>query len=533
MMVVAVGTDAVIIDSGLMFPDDSMPGVDVVIPDVDVILRQGWYIHGIILTHGHEDHIGALPYTLRKISAPIYATGLTMGLIESKLEEFDLLASTVRCVISAEETLELGPFLIDFIPVCHSVADGVGLAIATPAGVIIHSGDFKLDPTPIDGRLCDLDKLAAFARRGVLALLSDSTNVENKGTTLSESMIRPAFECIFRQASGRILIATFSSNIHRIQQVLRLAQEFDRKVVLVGRSMIGNTRIAADRGYLEIPPDILVDIKDIEGLPDEKTVVLSTGSQGEPMSALSLMAFDRHKYLKVKAGDIIVLSSRFIPGNERAINHIINEFCRHGAVVMYEKVSDVHVSGHASEEELRYLIRLVKPRFFIPIHGEYRHLVRHATLARDEGVPSDRALVAQDGDLIELSRESVRIVERLDLGRVFVHGKGVGDIGYEVLRERRSLSETGVVIVALVVNEGSGALVTEPQLYSLGVTFQEVEPDLLEGASRCLHARIQELSPRSQGEWEESKEEIRLAVRRYINRALGRKPLVLTILQFV
>lgn len=533
MMVVAAGSDALIVDSGLMFPDDSMPGVDVVIPDVDVILRRGWHIHGIILTHGHEDHIGALPYTLRKIPVPIYATGLTMGLIESKLEEFDLLASTERFVISAEEPLQLGPFLVDFIPVCHSVADGVGLAINTPAGVIIHSGDFKLDPTPIDGRLCDLEKIAAYARKGVLALLSDSTNVENKGTTLSESMIRPAFECIFREACGRILIATFSSNIHRIQQVLRLAEEFGRKVVLVGRSMIGNTRIAADRGYLEIPPGILVDIKDMESFPDEKVVVLSTGSQGEPMSALSLMAFARHKYLKVKAGDMVVLSSRFIPGNERAINHIINEFCRHGAVVMYEKVSDVHVSGHASEEELRYLIRMVKPRFFIPIHGEYRHLVKHATLAREEGVSLERALVAQDGDLIELSQDSMCIVEHLDLGRVFVHGKGVGDIGYEVLRERRVLSETGVVIVALAVNGGSGALVTEPQLHSLGVTFQEVEPELLEGVRRCVHERILELRPCSQSEWEQSKDEIRLAVRRHINRALGRKPLVLTILQFV
>ncbi len=532
MMVVAFGKDAFIIDSGLMFPDDSMPGVDLVIPDVDVILRRGWNIHGIVLTHGHEDHIGALPYVLRKISAPIFATGLTMGLTEAKLEEFDLLSSTSRHIISPGNYLELGPFLIDFFPVCHSVADGVGLAIRTPVGVILHSGDFKLDPTPIDGRLCDLDKIASYARQGVLLLLSDSTNVESKGTTLSESMIRPAFEGIFKEARGRILVATFSSNIHRIQQVLDLAREFGRKVVLVGRSMVGNTRIASERRYLEIPPGILVDMKDLESYPDEKMVVLSTGSQGEPMSALSLMAFDRHKYLKVKPGDVVVLSSRFIPGNERAINQIINEFCRRGAKVMYEKVSDVHVSGHASEEELRYLIRLVRPRFFIPVHGEYRHLVRHAVLAEEEGVLAGRSLVIQDGDLVDISPETAQVSERVELGRIFVHGKGVGDIGYEVLRERRVLSETGVVVVAFAVNKSSGELVCQPQLHSVGVTFQDVEPELLEGARRVLHELLQELNPRSSLSWEESKEEIRLAVRRHVNRVLGRKPLVLTILQY-
>lgn len=533
MMVVASGTDALIVDSGLMFPDDSMPGVDLVIPDVDVIIGRGWHIHGIVLTHGHEDHIGALPYTLRKIEAPVYATGLTMGLVESKLEELDLLSSTVRHVVRPDELLELGPFVVDFIEVCHSVADGVGLAITTPAGIILHSGDFKLDPTPIDGRLCDLDKISEYATKGVLLLMSDSTNVESKGTTLSESMIRPAFEGIFQEARGRILIATFSSNIHRIQQVLRLAQEFGRKVVLVGRSMIGNARIASERGYLEIPRGTIVDIKDMGSFPDEKLVVMSTGSQGEPMSALSLMAFGRHKYLKVKPGDVVVLSSRFIPGNERAINQIINEFSRQGASVMYEKVSDVHVSGHASEEELRYLIRMVHPRFFIPIHGEYRHLVRHAALAQEEGVPKERVYVAQDGDLMVLSADTAHVAERLELNRVYVHGKGVGDIGHEVLRERRGLAETGVVIVALVVNRDSCVLVAEPQLHSLGVTFQEVEPELWEDLHRALQDLLVKVNPQSCADWEQSKEEIRLAVRRHINRALGRKPLVLTIMQYV
>jgi ribonuclease J len=530
IMVVCVDNDAFIIDSGLMFPDDSMPGVDMVIPDIDVVLHQGWNIHGIVLTHGHEDHIGALPYVLKKVPVPIFATGLTMGLVENKLDEFGLLGTTARNVVSPEKTIDLGPFRIDFFAVCHSVADGVGLAVETPAGILIHSGDFKLDPTPVDGRPCDLDKLAFYAGKNVLALFSDSTNVENKGSTLSESMIRPAFENIFREARQRILIATFSSNIHRIQQVLDISNEFDKKVVLVGRSMIENTRIASERGYLHVPPGLLADIKDLDSYPDEKIVVLSTGSQGEPMSALSLMASDRHKYLKVKPGDVVVFSSRFIPGNEKAINQIINEFSRRGARAMYEKISNVHVSGHASEDELRYMIRLVNPRYFIPIHGEYRHLLRHAGLAIEEGIPEERVLVAQDGDVIDISPERAAIVENLDVGRVFVHGKGVGDVGHGVLRERRVLSEVGVVTVVLAVERESGRLLAGPQLNSLGVTFNEVEPELMERVRTSVTERLTELAPKSFEEWEETREEIRLAVRRKINRILGRKPLVLTVI---
>ena len=530
MMAVALDKDAFIIDAGLMFPDDSMPGVDLVIPDLEPVLRQEWNILGIVLTHGHEDHIGALPYVLKKVSAPVYATYLTMGLVESKLEEFGLLDTTVRFVINTDSVLQLGPFTIDFFAVCHSVADGVGLAVVTPAGVIIHSGDFKLDPTPIDGRLCDLNKISRYSRQKVLVLFSDSTNVEHAGTTLSESMIRPAFEAIFNEVQGRILIATFSSNIHRIQQVMNLAQEFNRKVVLVGRSMVANTKIASERGYLDVPEGILVDIRDMAALSDDRVTVLSTGSQGEPMSALSLMAFDRHKFLKVKPGDVVVLSSRFIPGNEKAINQIINEFCRRGAQVMYDKVCDVHVSGHASEEELRYLIRLVRPRYFIPVHGEYRHLVRHAKIATEEGIPRERVLVAQDGDLIEMSMDHAHIVEQMEAGRIFVHGKGVGDVGHDVLRDRRALSEAGVVTVVVAVEKSSGRMLSGPELYSLGVTYEEVEQELLDQVRLGVQARLEELSPQGLDEWEDSREEIRLSVRRQINRILGRKPLVQTII---
>lgn len=529
MMIMAFGKDAVIIDTGLMFPDESMPGIDIVIPDLEVALRQNWNILGIVLTHGHEDHIGALPYVLKKIPAPVYATGLTMGFVEHKLEEFGLLDSTDRRTISTGEIIELGPFRIDCFAMCHSVADGIGLAINTPIGAVLHSGDFKLDPTPIDGRLCDLEKIAAYSRSKVLALFSDSTNVERKGSTRSESMIRPAFEKIFREASGRILIATFSSNIHRVQQVLNLALEFGRKVVLVGRSMASNAKIASERGYLEIPEGILADMKDMENIPEHKLTILSTGSQGEPMSALSLMAFDKHKYLKVKPGDVVVFSSRFIPGNEKAINYIINEFSRRGARVMYDKISDVHVSGHASEEELRYLIRLVRPNCFIPVHGEYRHLLLHGQIAIQEGVAPERVIVAQDGDVIEVSPNGARIVEQLDAGRVFVHGKGVGDIGHDVLRDRRVLSEVGMVTVVLVIDQQSRVLVG-PELYSRGVTFDEVEPELLEGVRIEIEEKLSYLDPQTPQDWENSKDEIRLAVRRNINRVFGRKPFVQTII---
>ncbi|MGD9817712.1 MAG: ribonuclease J [Desulfomonilaceae bacterium] len=530
MMVISWGRDAFIIDCGLMFPDDSMPGVDFVIPDLDWVLEFDWNILGIIITHAHEDHIGALPFVLKKAPAPIFSTALTMGFIEYKLQEYELLETSERNVISPGQPISIGPFKIECLRMCHSVPDAIGLAIETPEGVIIHSGDFKLDPTPIDGRLCDLEKIGYLGSQGVLVLLSDSTNVENRKETRSESIIKPAFEEIFKTSPGRILIATFSSNIHRIQQALSLAKVFRRKVALVGRSMVSNVKIASELGYLDIPSDTLVDMKDIDDIAEDQLAILSTGSQGEPMSALALMASSRHKYLKVKEGDTIIFSSRFIPGNEKAINQLINGFCRLGANVMYEKIADVHVSGHASENELRSLLRLAKPRYFIPVHGEYRHLQRHARIAVEEGVDKENVMVAQNGDLIRISRDGIELETVFDIGRVFVHGKGVGDIGHDVLKERRTLSEVGIVIATIVVSEETGAMVKEPQLHSRGVTFQDVETELLEGARNAVIERLKELAPKTMPDWEVAREEVRLAVRRHVNRTLGRKPLVQTII---
>ncbi|MGC8602883.1 MAG: ribonuclease J [Desulfomonilaceae bacterium] len=524
---------AFIVDAGLMFPDDSMPGIDYVIPDVDVITRLNQNILGIAITHAHEDHIGALPYLLKKVNAPIYATSLTMGFIENKFDEFDLLTSTNRIVISPDTPIQLGPFILDFFAMCHSVPDAVGIMVQTPIGKLIFSGDFKIDPNPVDGRLCDFEKLKKYADSGVLALFSDSTNVEFPGRTRSESVLMQSFEEIFATANGRVLIATFASNIHRLQQALIVAKKFDRKAALVGRSMAANARIASDRGYLQIPDDILVDIKDLENIPDNQVTVLSTGSQGEPMSALALMASERHKYLKVKQGDTVIFSSRFIPGNEKAINSMINDLARRGANVMYDKIADVHVSGHGREEELRELLKLVQPQYFVPIHGEYRHLLRHAQLAICEGIPKHNVMVATDGDVIQISKDSIGVTEQIDVGRIFVHGKGVGDIGRDVLKDRRNISEVGLITIVFVVSIHDGRILSGPELSSIGVTYEEIEPELMGGIRSAIMERISDLNPNSSKDWDIVRDEVRLLARRFVNRLLGRKPIVQTIIMEV
>lgn len=521
---------AFVIDAGLMFPDESMPGIDYVIPDLDVLTRLEQNILGIVITHAHEDHIGALPYLLKKVNAPVYATSLTMGFIENKFDEFGLLNSTNRIVVSPDTPIHLGPFLLDFIAMCHSVPDAVGVMVQTSIGKLIFTGDFKIDPNPIDGKHCDLKKLKEFGDAGVLALFSDSTNVEFPGRTKSESSLTRSFEEIFAKASGRILIATFASNIHRLQQALTIAERYNRRAALVGRSMAANARIAAERGYLRIPDNILVDMKDLETIPDDQVTVLSTGSQGEPMSALALMASERHKYLKVKEGDTVIFSSRFIPGNEKAINSMINELSRRGANVMYEKIADVHVSGHGREEELRTMLKIVRPQYFVPVHGEYRHLLRHAQLALTEGVIKDNVVVATNGDVIEISREGIGITEQIDVGRIFVHGKGVGDIGRDVLRDRRTISEVGLITVVFVVSSHDNRILSGPELNSIGVTYDEIEPELMVGIRSAILDRIASLYPSTTPDWETVREEVRLLARRFVNRLLGRKPVVQTII---
>ena len=398
MMVVEHGPDLLVIDAGLMFPDDYMPGVDLVIPDFTYLKENEDKVRGIILTHGHEDHIGAVPFFLRHFSVPVFGTGFTLGLLEEKLKEHYLINKADLRRIRPGDVTRLGPFSVEYIRVNHSIVDGVGLAIETPEGILLHSGDFRIDPTPVDAQFTDLIRFAHFGGKGVLAFFSDSTNAEKEGYTLSEKDVKKTLEDLFQTSRGRLIVASFASNITRIQQVVSLADKFHRKVVFNGKSMITNVGIAREQGFIHLPEDIEINENQISQLPDEKLVVITTGSQGEPMSALTRMAERRHKGIKIKGGDTIILSSRFIPGNEKAITSVINRLYRLGADVVYEKVSDIHTSGHAKREELKCMLSLVKPRYFVPIHGEYRHMVKHAQIALEMGMADDRVLIAQDGE---------------------------------------------------------------------------------------------------------------------------------------
>src|SRR5512137_1081612 len=441
MMLFEYGNDLIIVDCGLMFPEPHMLGIDLVIPDITCLLHRKESIRGIFLTHGHEDHIGALPYILREINPPIYGTALTLGFVSEKLKEFDLDDTVSLVRVKPRERVAAGCFSIEFIRVAHSIVDGCAFAIHTPEGVVIHTGDFKIDHTPVDGELTDLATFARYGEQGVLALLSDSTNVEREGYTLSERLVGEAFHDIFPKCPERIIVAAFSSNIHRVQQVVEAAARSGRKVLLNGRSMIANVRIARELGYLRIPDEILIDLKELPRLPKEEVCMITTGSQGEPMSALTRIAMDDHKQIKLERGDTVILSSRFIPGNEKTISDLINHLYRRGAEVFHEKVSEVHVSGHASQEELKLMLNLVRPRFFIPVHGEYRHLVKHAQLAERVGISRERCILAVNGEVVEFSGERCSITGSVESGRVFVDGKGIGDVGDVVLKDRRHLSE--------------------------------------------------------------------------------------------
>jgi len=530
MMVMEYGDYSIIIDCGLMFPEDYMLGIDLVIPDIGYLRKTRSKVKAFIITHGHEDHTGALPFVLREINVPIYATALTLGLIGEKLREFGLDKETEFITVRPRDRVSIGPFDIEFIRVSHSIVDGVGLGITTPVGVIVHTGDFKFDQTPVDGEVLDYARFSEYGERGVLALLSDSTNVEKEGYTLSEREIGNTFDEIFRTSPGRIIVAAFSSNIHRIQQVLDTADRFGRKVILNGKSMIANVRIARELGYLRVPEGLIVELTDMERLPPQRVVLLTTGSQGEPMSALTRIAMDDHKQIKVMKGDTVVLSSKFIPGHEKAITTMMNHLFRRGAEVIYEKTSEVHVSGHASQEELKIMLNITKPRYFVPIHGEYRHLVKHSQLAQRIGIPGENIILAEDGDVVELDSGGARIVERVPVGKVFVDGKGVGDVRDMVLKDRLHLSSDGMVVAIMALNERTGEMVYGPDIVTRGVVFEEESEALLSEAKRIVLETLEGINIEARGEWTEVKEEIRRALRRFFNRALERRPVILPII---
>ena len=530
MMVMEYADSIIIIDCGLMFPEDYMLGIDIVIPDITYLRKNKEKVKAFIITHGHEDHTGALPFVLRELKAPVYGTPLTIGLIKEKLEEFKLDRETEFKTVKPRDKVSVGPFEIEFIRVSHSIADGAGLAIKTPVGVVIHTGDFKLDQTPVDGEILDYARFSEYGENGVLLLLSDSTNVEKEGYTVSEKEVGVTFEEIFRKSSGRIIVAAFSSNIHRIQQVLDVADNFGRKVTLNGRSMVANVRIAQELGYLKVPDGLIVDLKELDNLPPQRAVLLTTGSQGEPMSALTRMALDDHKQIRVRRGDTVILSSKFIPGHEKAISNMMNHLYRRGAEVIYEKVSEIHVSGHASQEELKLMLNMVKPRHFIPVHGEYRHLVKHSQLAEKVGVKKENIVLAEDGDVVEVTEGSISVRERVESGKVFVDGKGVGDVRDMVLKDRKHLSQDGLVIAILALNEKTGEIIYGPDIITRGVVFEEESAELLENARNIVIEVLGNINVEAKTDWLEVKEELRRALRRYFNKTLERRPVILPLI---
>jgi len=506
-----------------MFPDAEMPGIDVAIPDVTYLRGLGERFRAIFLTHGHEDHIGALPYVLAERPVPVYGTPLTLGFVRERLREHGL---SVTLAAYGAEPCRVGPFAVEPFAMTHSIPDSVGLAIRTPVGIVVHTGDFKLDQTPLDGRLPDIGRLAELGAEGVALLFSDSTNVEHAGITPSERSVGAELEVIFRQATGRVLVTTFSSHIHRMQQVIDLAARFGRKVALVGRSLVVHVGVARDLDLLQVPEGTLVDLARARDLPREQVALITAGSQAEAASALVRIAMGDHALVRLDPGDVVVLSSRIIPGNERAISSLMNHLYRRGAVVLHDRMARVHVSGHASQEELKLVLNLVRPRHFVPVHGEYRHLVRHQRLAMEVGVPAEGCHLLEDGDVLELDDAGARRAERVIAGRVFVDGKGIGDVKDVVLRDRRHLSEDGLVLAVLAIHQRSGEIVAGPDLVSRGVVGEEASPEVLDAARGAVMEALVALNPESRTDPAEVKEEIRRALRRYFKR-LDRRPVIL------
>lgn len=527
MMLIEYGDDAIAVDCGIMFPDAHLLGIDLVIPDVSYLLEEKTKLKAIVLTHAHEDHVGALPFVLKHFDVPIYGTKLTLGLLANKLKEHDLEDSAEIHEITAGAPWQIGPFTVEGIRVTHSLMDCLALAVETPLGTVIHTGDFKIDNTPMDGEMFDFQRFAAYGEKGVLLLMSDSTNVERRGHTPSEREVGTNLEQIIVKSTGKILVSTFASSIPRIQQVVEIAERCDRRVVLSGRSMIRNCEVAADLGYLRMPRSFMTDSDRWQGLPPDRLMFLTTGSQGEPMSVLHRVALNDHKTLKVESGDTVILSSKFIPGNEKIISNLINHLYRRGAEVHYEKVSEIHVSGHASQEELKTMLQLTRPRYFVPIHGEYRHLVRHRRLAQEVGIPEENCFLLDDGDVLELTSRGAEKVKPIQVGRVFVDGKGVGDVGDMVIRDRRHLSEDGMVLAVMAIHQQSGELVAGPDLISRGFMLAEESEEVMESAKQAVLAALGDMNRETRTDPEELKEEVRRVLRRFFRKKLERRPVVL------
>jgi len=527
MMVLESGENILIVDAGLMFPDSDMHGVDVVIPESEYLLDRLDWIRGIVLTHGHEDHIGALPYLIDQgLDAPVYATALTKGLLQGKLSEHGLLAQTELHTVTESDVIALEPFTVEFFHTCHSFPDSVGVGVSTPAGRIILTSDYKFDDTPVDGKLTEVDKLERWGDEGVLLLLGDSTNIEAEGSTPSETKVEETLDSIFSQVDGRVILATFASNISRVQQIITISRKHGRRVGMIGRSMVNNVKIAIGLGYLDIRQDELLTAKELEELPSHQVTIIATGSQGEPLSVLHRAAFDEHRSIRIQPEDTVVLSARFIPGNEKVIGNLIDHLYRRGARVHYERTSDIHVSGHASQEELKTMIRLTRPRYFIPVHGELRQLSKHVELARAVGVPADHCFLLENGDALELTADDAWRVEPVPTGRVFVDGKGIGDVEDFVIRDRRHLSEDGLVVVAMAVHQRTGEVAAGPDLLARGLMRSEEEEEVLGTARNSLREYIDGCGVEMRTDSAELKEGIRRSLRKFFEKRLHRRPVI-------
>jgi ribonuclease J len=492
------GRNILLVDAGVMFPENDMLGIDFIIPDFGYLLDKKDLVRGIIVTHGHEDHTGGLPYVLKEIDAPVYATRLTRGLIEVKLREHGLLNQTTLHTIEADDQINIGPFGVEFYHVCHSIPDAVGLGITTPLGLVVHSGDYKFDHTPVDGWPTDFAKLAEFAGRGVLALLADSTNAERVGWTPTERSVEAAFDQVFRDAPGRIIVATFASLISRVQQVLNVAQRYGRKVAIAGYSMTENVKIAQKLGYLNVPSDLIISLNNVNDFPPSKVTIMATGTQGEPSAVLGRLATGRHRQIEVQTGDTVILSAHPIPGNEELVHRIINRLLQRGAHVLYDAIAPVHVSGHASREEQKLLLNVVRPKYFIPIHGELRHLHQHAAMARELGIPAENIAVVENGTIIEFDESGMTVGERIPGGYVFVDGSTVGEIGPMVLRDRESLARDGFVVALVNRDPRTEKLLGRPRLISRGFVFRPDADELLRSAEDVLASTLSD----GEGDWE-------------------------------
>ena len=533
MTVIEYKDEIVVIDAGLSFPEDEMLGVDIVIPDITYLLKNKDKVRGIFITHGHEDHIGALPYILKKIDVPVYGTRFSIGLIEAKLKEHKL--NNVKLnVVTPKQIIKLKNISVEFIKNNHSIPGSCSLAVHTEQGVIFHTGDFKIDLTPIDGDVMDIHRVCELGSSGVLLMLADSTNVEKPGFTMSEKTVGAGLDDLFRKANGsRIIVATFASNVHRLQQIINMAVKFNRKVAVSGRSMVNVIGVAKDLGYLDMEDDLLVDLNDISKYDDSELVIITTGTQGEPMSALARMSCSEHKKVEIKPGDLVIISAHPIPGNEKLISKVINLLFERGARVVYNDIADIHVSGHAAQEDLKLINRMVKPKFFMPVHGEYRMLKRHAELANELGMPEQNVFVMQTGQVLELDRNSARVTTTVPTGNVLVDGLGVGDVGNIVLRDRKHLSEDGLMIVVVTISKEDGKVLAGPDIISRGFVYVRESEDLMDGAKNVIKDVLRDCEDRNIKEWAYLKNNIKENLKEYLYTKTKRNPMILPIIMEV